>query len=96
MSSIDGLILQYDRQLERIEDSLNMHLAPVWANILHAWRNELHNVSDLTALKKHAARTSRSLGGMESLGEVALTTDDPELLTLIEDVYASCKLILTS
>lgn len=97
MSPIDhGLTLQYDRELQRVEDCLKMHHEPGWANILKVWRNELKHVSDQGVLKKHAARTSRSLGGMESLGEVALTINDPELLRLIEDLFASCELILTS
>jgi|ERR1700733_5921497 len=91
-----GLTLQYDRELEKIAASLQMHHEPVWSNILQAWRNELKHVSDLAALKRHAARTSRSLAGMESLGEVATIINDPELLRAIEDLYASCKLILTS
>jgi len=97
MSPIDhGLTLQYDRELEKVEDCLKMHHEPGWASILQVWRNELKHVSDLSVLKRHAARTSRSLGGMESLGEVALMINDAELLRLIEDLYASCKLILTS
>ena len=96
MSPIDGLISQYDRELGNVEGRLQRHHEVGWANILQTWRNELSHVSDLATLKKHATRTSRSLGGMESLGEVAMVINDPELLRLIEDLYASCKLILTS
>ena len=97
MSPIDhGLTLQYDHELQKVEDCLKMHHEPGWANILQVWRSELKQVSDLAVLKRHAARTSRSLGGMESLGEAAMMINDPELLRLIEDLFASCKLILTS
>lgn len=97
MSPIDhGLTLQYDRELKKVEECLKMHHEPGWANILQVWRNELKHVSDLAVLKRHAARTSRSLSGMESLGEVGLMINDAELLRLMEDLYASCKLILTS
>jgi hypothetical protein len=42
------------------------------ALLFRAWRKELKKDTGIDVVKKHAARTARSLGGMESIGEIAL------------------------
>jgi hypothetical protein len=90
-----ALLSQYDLQLEKMEDALRGHDRAT-VNALQAWREELRSVSDPAALKAHAARTARSMGGMESLGEVVRIGNDPKELLLLEELYAICKFILSS
>jgi hypothetical protein len=90
-----GLVLEYDLQLEKMQEALTAHDRAA-VNLLKAWRDELRCVSDQGALKVHAARTARSMGGMGSLGEVVLMGNDPNELRLMEELYAICRFILSS
>jgi len=67
-----------------------------WAATLNTWRAELRNDSSRAELQSHAARTARALGGMESIGEIALGDGDKEFLKLVEALYATCKQIVGS
>lgn len=96
MSLIDqAMISRYDLQLQNMQESLKGH-DQAWVDVLQTWREELQQVCDDAALKSHAARTARSMGGMESLGEVATTLNDSRALHALEELYAICKFILTS
>jgi hypothetical protein len=66
------------------------------AVLFRAWREELKADSTVDVIKKHAARTARSLGGMESLGEIASVGNDRELLSFVESLYAACTDITSS
>ncbi len=63
--------------------------------MLQTWREELRQVSDLADLRAHAARTARGMGGMESLGEIVSIGNDPEELRLLEELYSTCKVIVS-
>jgi hypothetical protein len=91
----EALVSQYDLQLERMRDALKGH-DQASVNWLQARREELHRVSDQAALKAHAARTARSMGGMGSFGEAVMMGNDAEELRLLEELYAICKLIISS
>jgi hypothetical protein len=66
------------------------------ALLFRAWRKELKEDTRIDAVKKHATRTARSLGGMESIGEIALARHDRELLSFVESLYATCEDIISS
>ena len=96
MSSINKrLVSQYDLQLRRMQDVFKEHDRE-WFDVLQRWREDLHKISDQDALKAHASRTARTMGGMESLGEVVMMGNDPEALHLLEELYAVCKFITSS
>jgi hypothetical protein len=89
------LLSQYDLQLEKMQDALRGHDRAA-VGLLQTWREELRTVSDQATLRTHATRTARNMGGMGSLGEVVMMGDDPNELRLLEELYAICKLILSS
>ena len=89
------LVSQYDLRLEKVQGALRGQ-DQAWVRILGNWRDELLHVSDQAALSAHAVRTARSMGGMESLGEVIMTKNDPEEMRLLEELHAMCKFILSS
>jgi hypothetical protein len=96
MSKMDNaMVSRYDLQLEKVQESLKGYDRP-WVNLLQTWRDELRTVSDQEILRKHAARTARSMGGMESLGEVVGGLKNDAASRLLEELYAICKLILSS
>ncbi len=78
-----------------MQDALKGH-DRTWVEVLQVWREELRRLADQTALKAHAARTARGMGGMESLGEIILMGNDPNELRLLEELYAICKFISSS
>ncbi len=90
-----GLVSQYDLQLEKMQEALTRHDRAT-VDLLKAWREELRSVSDEAALKAHAARTARNMGGMGSLSEVVMIGNNREELRLLEELYAICKFILSS
>jgi len=66
------------------------------AVLFRAWRKDLKEATTIDAVKMHAARTATSLGGMESIGEIALARHDQELLSFGESLYATCEDIISS
>lgn len=91
----EELVSQYSLLLEKMRDALKGH-DRASVNALQVWREELRHVSDEAALKAHAAKTARSMGGMGSLGEIVMMGNDPEEMRLLEELYAVCKFILSS
>lgn len=91
----EELVSQYGLLLEKMRDALKGH-DRASVNALQGWREELRQVSDEAALKAHAAKTARSMGGMGSLGEIVMMGNDPEEMRLLEELYAVCKFILSS
>jgi hypothetical protein len=60
---------------------------------LQKWRDELTNAVPTVDLRKHAERTARALGGMESIGEIALASQDEAFIRLLDKLYATCRQI---
>jgi hypothetical protein len=91
----EELISRYSLQLEKMRDALEGH-DRASVNWLQARHDELRQVSDQAALKAHAAKTARGMGGMGSLGEIVMMGHDPKELRLLEELYAICKLIMST
>lgn len=64
-----------------------------WSNVLQQWLDELTSLDSAADWKRHAARTARALGGMESIGERALASQDASLRKVVERLYAVCAQI---
>ena len=64
-----------------------------WVRVLQQWLDKLKTIDSGTDWKRHAERTARALGGMESLGEVALLSDNASLRSLVDRLYVACKQI---
>jgi hypothetical protein len=67
-----------------------------WVRAIEGWRKELHAPTGPLSLHQHCQRTVRALGGMGSIGEIALMYKDHDFTTLIDSLYAICKRILSS
>ena len=89
------LLSAYDLRLQEMQNALKGQDGK-WVNILQVWRDELSGISDQSALRVHAARTARSMGGIESLGEVVQTGNDSNERRALEELYAVCRLIQSS
>jgi len=87
-------ISRYDELLARTQAMLSARHQEKWAAALNTWRAELKNRLSPAELRSHAQRTARALGGMESIGEIALGDNDQEFLRLVEDLFAICKEII--
>ena len=61
------------------------------ATAFRTWRAELETESPYLNIREHASRTARSLGGMESIGEIAIARSDQELLAVVEALDGICK-----
>lgn len=81
---------EYGSLLARMEQALVERNLQGPAKAMHAWRQELEGAECNSMICKHAQRTIRSLGGMESIGEIASTSDDHELLALVEAISQTC------
>lgn len=57
------------------------------------WRRELTSATPNVDLKQHAVRTARALGGLDSIAEVALLSEDQSFTKLLEALYATCRRI---
>jgi hypothetical protein len=55
--------------------------------------DELTTIDSAAEWKRHAERTGSALGGMESIVEIALASEDASLLNLVDRLYAACKQI---
>ncbi len=90
------LLSRYSTDLEIAQILLRFHHDHAAVDVLQALREELVRVPDTVALKALAARTARGLGGMESIGEMASGLNDKLLVSVVEDLYATCKEIVSS
>lgn len=84
------LAAQYRNLLAETQQKLH---DGAWATVLQRWQNELKSIDAEADWKRHAERTARALGGMESIGEIALASQDASLLNLVDRLYAVCKQI---
>ena len=89
----DRLIRQYDHELCEMVRALETRRLKGSAVVYREWQNELAGINSADELRKHAKRTARSFGGMESIGEIALADGDKELLQLIDSLFATCAKI---
>ena len=90
------LLSRFSTDLEIAQILLRFHHDQAAVDVLQALREELAHVPDTVALKALAARTARGLGGMESIGETATELSDKLLVSLVEDLFATCKQIVSS
>jgi hypothetical protein len=84
------LVAEYVRLLSKTQEMLDLHREKQWVSVLQEWRDELTNPTPKPDLKRHAERTARALGGMESIGEVALASQDDAFMKLLDTLYATC------
>ena len=92
----EQLLSRYSADLEIAQILLRLHHEHALVKAVQALREELERVPDTVALKALAARTARALGGMGSIGETALGLNDKVLLSLLNDLYATCNQIVPS
>ena len=85
------LVAEYDGLLGEVQKAMLDRHQDVWASTLQAWREELDPAISASALREHAKRTARALGGMESIGEIAQMGHDDRLLRIVEALFAKCK-----
>ena len=87
-------VAEYDCLLAELQKAMEARHQERWVFALQAWREELiGNVSN-AGLNEHAKRTAGALGGMESIGEIALADRDERLIELVEELFAKCKKIV--
>jgi len=82
------LAAEYRNLLSQIQQKIHDH---GWVRVLQQWLDELKTINSTADWKRHAERTARALGGMESIGEIALASQDEALLNLVDRLYAACK-----
>jgi hypothetical protein len=87
------LVAEYDRLLSQTQEMLALYREKQWVSILEGWRDELTSAAPDVDLRQHADRTARALGGMESIGEVALARHDEAFTKLLDALYATCTQI---
>jgi hypothetical protein len=87
------LVGEYHRLLSQTQEMLAIHREKRWVSILQSWRDELTSTPTAVDLRQHAERTARALGGMESIGEVALASQDESFKKLLDALYATCTQI---
>jgi hypothetical protein len=90
---VSELVAEYDGLLREVRKAMVDRHQETWASTLQAWGEELNPAISTSALREHAKRTARALGGMESIGEIAQTSHDEQLLKLVEALFAKCKAI---
>jgi hypothetical protein len=84
------LVSEYLRLLSQTQEMLALHREKQWVSVLQEWRDELTNTTPTADLNRHAERTARALAGMESIGEVALASQDDAFTRLLDALYATC------
>ena len=90
------LLSRYSADLEIAQILFRSHHDHAAVMVLESLRDELARVPDTVAVKALAARTARGLGGMGSIGESARGLNDKLLVSLVEDLYATCNAIASS
>jgi len=88
------LLSRYAADLEILQILLRLHHDHGWVRILQSWREEFEREPDTVAVKAHAARTARALGGMGSIGDGL--HDDRVMMSLIGDLHSLCDQISSS
>jgi hypothetical protein len=68
--------------------------APDWADVIQNWTIQLSSPISDEDLAKHAKRTIRALGGMGSIGEIALADSEKVFTESVESLYRAAKDVL--
>ena len=92
----EQLLSRFSADLEIAQILLRLHHEHGLVKVLQTLREELERVPDTVSLKALAARISRGLGGMESIGETATGLNDKVLMSLVDDLFATCQQIVSS
>jgi hypothetical protein len=87
------LVAEYRRLMSQTQDTLALYHQNEWVAGLQKWRDELTSAMPTVDLRKHAERKARALGGMESIGEIALSCQDSAFGELLDKLYATCRRI---
>ena len=87
------LLAEYHQLLYQTEEMLALHNEEQWVNLLQGWRGELASNRTDFDLRKHAVRTARALGGIGSISQIALLSEDEPFTKLLDALYAACKQI---
>ena len=85
-----GLVAEYRRLLSQTEEMLRLHNEKQWVGVLQRWRCELTSETNFD-LRQHAVRTARALGGIGSMSEIALLSQDAAFIKLLDTLYATCR-----
>jgi hypothetical protein len=86
---IEDVLLDYRRDLKVIHDMLQSRHHQRLAEVIETWLSELSVRRTNENLSRHAKRAIRALGGMESVGEIALASGDKTFLAAVESLYNS-------
>ena len=70
---------------------LALHNEKQWVEALQKWRGELTSATPDFDLRQHAVRTARALGGIGSISEIALISQDEAFTKLLAALYATCR-----
>ena len=87
------LAAEYHQLLSQTEEMLALHNEKQWVGVLQRWRGELTSASPDFDLRRHAVRTARALGGIGSISEIALVSQDEAFTRLLVALYATCRQI---
>ena len=87
------LVAEYHRLLSQTEEMLALHNEKQWVWVLQRWRGELTSATPDFDLRQHAVRTARALGGIGSISEIALVSQDEPFTKLLVALYATCRQI---
>jgi len=93
---IPELVAEYRRLLFQTEKMLVRHNEKKWVGILQRWHCELTSATEDFDLRQHAVRTARALGGIGSISEIALVSQDVAFTRLLDALYATCRQIRNS
>jgi hypothetical protein len=72
---------------------LALHHQKQRVSVFQRWRSELVRAIPEADLKQHAVRTARAMGGLGSISEIALFSQDDSFTHLLDALYATCKQI---
>jgi hypothetical protein len=87
------LISRYGEALHLVQGHLSKRRLLKSSDALKQWKLQLSSDLSDSDLLQHARRPMRALGGMESIGEIALADNDRTFLDSVESLYAVAKLI---
>jgi uncharacterized membrane protein YccC len=87
------LVAEYHRLLFQTQEMLARYGEKEWATVFQRWRGELANATLNVDLRKHAVRTARAMGGLGSISQIAVVSQDETFTKLLEALYATCRQI---
>ncbi len=84
-------LLDYRRDLKIIHEMVQSRHHDKLARVIKAWLSELSVPMTDEDLSRHAQKAIRALGGMESIGEIAVGSGDKAFIDAVESLYNSAK-----